>query len=144
MSAPTTLQADALRCFRNQLTITNDELKKLAARRRSFEFALLDAQKRVAALIEAASLEDAEILALTVAERRVNFIISFLSQSAPEVTRQELFILDLLNKFGALFSQIRPGALDKPASLLPVWAGESCGVADRAAFAVAEISKLLE
>jgi hypothetical protein len=144
MNPPTESQRAALRCFKNQFVTANGELRNLIARRREFEFALHGAQKRATELQSAASLDDAEILALVVAERKTNLVTGFLSQSAPEVTRLEIFLINELNKFGEFFSELHPNALNKPASQLPTWAGEGCGVVDRAKFAVEEIDRLLE
>lgn len=147
MKPLTPFQLDSLRCDRKKLTDATGQLEKLQTRVHIFERELLLERQRAEVLrveLLETNLPADGVSKLLVCEKRVQLQHEFLSRAADEIIPLRLAVLGELHQFEKIYVEIFPGGLNKPASLLPLWAGESAPVPARAAAAIAEIDKLLE
>lgn len=138
----TPAQADALRCFKNQLVSANAMLKTLIARKLEFEAARPVVQRRIDELQSIASLEDAEIIILLTQERKLTLIFSVLTLVSPLISEREVFVLDQLRKLAAVYSEIKGGLLVLERDM-PLWAGNAAPPSELATAAEEEIDRLL-
>ncbi|MGA2854657.1 MAG: hypothetical protein ABSE90_11090 [Verrucomicrobiota bacterium] len=67
-----------------------------------------------------------------------------MSRAADEIMPSRLAVLQELHQFEKIYVEIFPGVLNKPASQIPIWAGDGAPASNRATAAIAAIDELLQ